>query len=165
MANKGRCGVQGVVPPGAMWRWTNTDSWTRVTAACRRLERLGATDVGNLGLSQLAPKKKRVQLNTKNKDKTCFAISPVFGSGKQCIFCIMNLEKTLFLDATVIFMLPHFRRDSSLFLHSSLPPFSSLSLLSRCPLRSLCCRWWSSLLRSSSLSCCCCYTVGLLSLS
>ena len=126
-----------VVPPGAMWRWTNTDSWTRVTAACRRLARLGATDVGNLGLSQLAPKKKSpIKHRNFLGQQHCFSQSaPFLFLEKSCIFCIMELPNTLFLVVTVIFMLLHFRRDSSLIASPFLavPPLSlssSISLLS-----------------------------------
>ena len=143
-----------VVTPGAMWRWTNTDSWTRVTAACRRLARLGATDVGNLGLSQLAPKKKS-PIKPRNflGQQTCVSqLAPFLFLEKLCIPCIMECQTHFF------WLLQSF---SCCFIFVaillSLPPLSLLSLLCRCPLRSLCCRWWSSLLWSSSLSCCCCY--------
>ena len=87
-----------VVTPGAMWRWTNTDSWTRVTAACRRLARLGATDVGNLGLSQLAPKKKS-PIKPRNflGQQTCVSqLAPFLFLEKLCIPCIMECQTHFF---------------------------------------------------------------------
>ena len=109
-----------VATPGAMWRWTNTDSWTRVTAACRRLARLGATDVGNLGLSQLAPKKKSLikHRNFLGQQNCVSQLAPFLFLEKSCIFCIMELPNTLFLVVTVIFMLLSF---SSRFFSHCLP--------------------------------------------